>query len=273
MKRSLPSDMARPTGAGLIALPPAPSDLVIASAAASSNPNISSAPTAAAPPPAAPAAAPPEAAADAPAAEPVDAATTAATAAKPAAAAPAAASAPSSSSEPKPLEPFAAPEEAGAVSHAQLWYYRDAYGQEQGPQPAASMRHWFLQGYFDGGVQVAPTYYGEVPVAFWPMDQLWRDPKADAFVLADGAGDGTFVGQVDQSAVTYREPFMPCAHFAGYREGYVFKTDEDYGTGYFLDAPPKPEVNAMLLEAEKEIVKAKAMRLNSAFHMKGEGPT
>ena len=35
---------------------------------------------------------------------------------------------------------------------------------------------------------------------------------------------------------------MPCAHFAGYREGYAFKTDEDYGTGYFLDTPPVPEV-------------------------------
>ena len=67
--------------------------------------------------------------------------------------------------------------------------------------------------------------------------------------------------------------FSAASAFYGSRKGYVFKTDEDYGTGYFLDAPPKPEVNAMLLEAEKEIVKAKAMRLNSAFHMKGEGPT
>ena len=124
--------------------------------------------------------------------------------------------------------------------------------------------------------------YGEVPIAFWPMDELSplvqpeqadAYPKADAFVLADGAGDGFVGGQVAESAASYREPFMPSAHFAGYREGYAFKTDEDYGTGYFLDAPPTPEVNAMLLEAEKEMVKAKAMKLNSAFHMKGEGPT
>ena len=262
MKRSLPPAPSDLDSSGRIAnmLPPAPSDLVMAAGAASSLP------AAAAP---AAATAIPEAAATTPA----TAAGAAAAAA--AAAAPAAASAPSSSSEPpEPPAPFAAPEEAGAVSHAQLWYYRDAHGQEQGPQPAASMRHWFLQGYFDGGVQVAPTYYGEVPITFWPMDQLWRDPKADAFVLADGADEGGFVGgQVAGAAVAYREPFLPCAHFAGYREGYAFKTDEDYGTGYFLDAPPVPEVNAMLLEAEKEIVKTQMMRLNSAFHMKGEGPT
>ena len=75
--------------------------------------------------------------------------------------------------------------------------------------------------------------YGEVPIAFWPMDELSplvqpeqadAYPKADAFVLADSAGDGFVGGQMAESAASYREPFMPCEHFAGYRVGIARAT-------------------------------------------------
>ena len=43
---------------------------------------------------------------------------------------------------------------------AQLWYYQDSTGQEQGPHPAAGMRQWYDAGYFAGVVNVAASYYG-----------------------------------------------------------------------------------------------------------------
>ena len=160
---------------------------------------------------------------------------------------------------------FTRPEEAGAVETAQLWYYQDSTGQEQGPHPAAGMRQWYDAGYFAGVVNVAASYYGEVPFAFWPISELWQDPKKEAFLLAEG------VGEVEV-AVQHQEEFVPCSFFSGPREGYVFKSDE-FGVGYYIDNPPKIEVNAQLLEAQKEIIKQKALRLNSAQHMKGEGPS
>ena len=184
------------------------------------------------------------------------------------AAAPAASGAPATASGPPPAaaaSAFARPEDAGPVETAQLWYYQDSTGQEQGPHPAAGMRQWHVAGYFTGGVNVAASYYGEVPFAFWPISELWQDPKTEAFVLADG------VGQVE-CAVQHQEEFVPCSFFSGSREGYVFKSDE-FGVGYYLDNPPPVEVNAQLLEAQKEIIKQKALRLNSAQHMKGEGPS
>lgn len=179
----------------------------------------------------------------------------------PPAAAPAAAAAASAADS----EAFARPEEAGAVDTAQLWYYQDSTGQEQGPHPAAGMRQWYVGGYFDDALKVAASYYGEFPVAFWPIRELWRNPKEEAFVLAEGVG-------AVETTVQHQEEFMPCSFFSGAREGYAFKTDE-WGVGYYLDRPPVPEVNAQLLEAQKEIVLAKAARFNSAQHMKGEGPS
>ena len=160
---------------------------------------------------------------------------------------------------------FARPEEAGAVETAQLWYYKDSAGQEQGPQPAAGMRQWYEAGYFAGDVNVAASYYGEVPCTFWPISELWQNPATEAFVLAEGVGE-------TEVAVQHQEPFQPCSFFAGAREGYVFKNDE-WGVGYYIDNPRPIEVNAELLEAEKEIIKQKALKLNSAQHMKGEGPS
>ena len=160
---------------------------------------------------------------------------------------------------------FARPEEAGAVETAQLWYYQDSTGQEQGPHPAAGMRQWYVAGYFAGAVNVAASYYGEVPFTFWPISVLWQNPTTEAFVLAEGVGE-------TEVAVQHQEEFQPCSFFSGAREGYVFKNDE-WGVGYYIDKPPPIEVNAQLLEAEKEIIKQKALRLNSAQHMKGEGPS
>ena len=56
-------------------------------------------------------------------------------------------------------------------------------GQEQGPHPAAGMRQWYVGGYFDDALKVAASYYGEFPVAFWPIRELWRNPKEEAFAL------------------------------------------------------------------------------------------
>ena len=160
---------------------------------------------------------------------------------------------------------FTRPEEAGAVETAQLWYYQDSAGQEQGPQPAEGMRQWYNAGYFAGDVNVAASYYGEVPFTFWPISELWQNPTTEAFVLAEGVG-------VVEVAVHHQEEFQPCSVFSGPREGYAFKNDE-WGVGYYLDNPPAIQVNAQLLEAEKEIIKQKMVRLNAAQHMKGEGPS
>ena len=53
---------------------------------------------------------------------------------------------------------FVCPAEAGQVDHAQLWYYRDHAGVEQGPFSMLSMRSWYEAGYFEGGVTVAASY-------------------------------------------------------------------------------------------------------------------
>ena len=81
---------------------------------------------------------------------------------------------------------------------AQLWYYKDSAGQEQGPQPAAGMRQWYEAGYFAGDVNVAASYYGEVPCTFWPISELWQNPATEAFVR-----------QLDDEA---RRVLIRCAH-------------------------------------------------------------
>ena len=51
------------------------------------------------------------------------------------------------------------------------------------------MRQWYEAGYFAGDVNVAASYYGEVPCTFWPISKLWQNPATEAFVLAEGVGE------------------------------------------------------------------------------------
>ena len=95
---------------------------------------------------------------------------------------------------------FAPPAAAGALGSAQFWFYRDASGQEQGPQLTSAMRAWFEAGYFDG-VSVAASYYGEVPDAFWPVAELWTEPATQAFLVTDGS--------VEVQATEEAAPFIP----------------------------------------------------------------
>ena len=61
---------------------------------------------------------------------------------------------------------LAKPPEAGAIQFAELWYFIDDAGVEQGPHSVSSMRAWFEAGYFPVTSKVAASYYGEVPEAF-----------------------------------------------------------------------------------------------------------
>ena len=103
---------------------------------------------------------------------------------------------------------FLCPPEAGQVDHAQLWYYRDYSGVEQGPFTMASMRSWYEAGYFEGGIAVAASYFGEVPVQFWQIGELWEYPQVQAFVAAEG------VEQIVEAPVADPE-FIPSAQFDG----------------------------------------------------------
>ena len=55
-----------------------------------------------------------------------------------------------------------APEEAGEIDSASMWWYRDSEGADHGPYPVEQMRAWLAAGYFDGSTQVAASYFGEV---------------------------------------------------------------------------------------------------------------
>ena len=67
---------------------------------------------------------------------------------------------------------------------ASHWYYEDATGTQQGPFPASQLRQWYEAGYLPSATKCAGSFYGEVPVdsAFEPIDTLWTDPAANAFV-------------------------------------------------------------------------------------------
>ena len=169
---------------------------------------------------------------------------------------------------------FVCPEEAGQVDHAQLWYYRDHSGQEQGPFSMMSMRAWFEAGYFEGGVTVAASYFGEVPFQYWQIAELWEVPQTQAFMPAEG------VQQIVEAPVGDPE-FIPSAEFAGERgrlcmaprrrstdarsswagaqEGYVFQIG-DFGVGYYKDNPPEVTVTEETLEQERMELKVKARR-------------
>jgi len=158
---------------------------------------------------------------------------------------------------------FQRPAEAGALEYAELWYYRDNEGSDQGPHPAQNMRAWMEAGYFAYSVTVAASYYGEIPETMWRIDDLWEDPKNEAFVTLRGAVD---------VAEEILPEFQPSGEFCGAREHYVFKADF-FGTGYYIDQPPPIVVTASSLEREKEAKEARARRLMAAQHYSGEGPT
>jgi hypothetical protein len=158
---------------------------------------------------------------------------------------------------------FAPPPEAGAIHTADLWYYRDDGGNEQGPQSSANMRAWFQADYFHQAVEVAASYYGEVPEAFFQIKSLWEDPTSSAFI--------TVSAQVEEAPEVLPE-FQPCEIFSGRKEAYVFKSDI-FGVGYYLDTPPKIEVTYVELEREKEEQERTRRRLNAAVHFSGEGPS
>jgi hypothetical protein len=103
---------------------------------------------------------------------------------------------------------FVCPAEAGQVDHAQLWYYRDHTGVEQGPFSMKSMRSWYEAGYFEGGVTVAASYFGEVPLQHWQIAELWEVPLSQAFVPAAG------VETIVEAPVADPE-FIPSVEFAG----------------------------------------------------------
>ena len=103
---------------------------------------------------------------------------------------------------------FVCPAEAGQVDHAQLWYYRDHAGVEQGPFSMLSMRSWYEAGYFEGGVTVAASYFGEVPLQYWQIAELWEVPLSQAFVPAAG------VETIIEAPVADPE-FIPSVEFAG----------------------------------------------------------
>ena len=158
---------------------------------------------------------------------------------------------------------FERPTEAGAIEYCELWYYRDNEGNDQGPQPATSMRSWVEAGYFGDSNLVAPSHFGEVPETFWRIDELWEDVPTQAFVLLKEVVD--IVPEV-------LPEYQPCAEFAGAREKYVFKNGF-FGNGYYLDQPPVIEVTAQSLEKEKEDRETTVKRLQAAQHYAGEGPS
>ena len=132
-------------------------------------------------------------------------------------------------------KPFAPPTDAGDLAYARFWYYADNDGLEQGPFGTAMMREWFEAGYLPVETRTAASYYGEVPHTLWQIAQLWDDPNAHAFRLADDAPAD--LGETAAPKPEYVE--APC--FEGKREGYAFKSDY-YGIGYYLDKEPTPEV-------------------------------
>jgi len=167
----------------------------------------------------------------------------------------------------EPTRPSFAPHpEAGPVHFAELWYFVDNHGGEQGPHSAAAMRAWFEAGYFPPSCKVAASYYGEVPERFWPIGELWANPSAEAFIIV--------VTREVEVPPDVRPEFEPSDVFTGAKEGYCFKVDL-YGLGYYLDQPPEvdPRCTWQELEKDKEEREATRRRLNAAVHFSGEGPS
>lgn len=162
--------------------------------------------------------------------------------------APPSAEAPAGASSAEP-----APDSASLLA-AQFWYYEGAESVQHGPFSSADMRAWFTGGYLQPTLAVAPSWYGEVPITFWPISALWAD---------DVAGEQAFVGvalaPVAVAPLLSAAPeFIESDTFDGAKDGYAFRTDF-YGTGYYRDTPPPIEITADDIEAEKRERKAKAL--------------
>eukprot|EP00965_Chrysotila_dentata_P043409 1443380-Pleurochrysis_carterae.AAC.2 len=76
-----------------------------------------------------------------------------------------------------------------SMSHASWWWYIDASGTEQGPFESSTMRSWLLAQYLPCNTRVAPSYGGEVPTDFVPIQAIWRDPGQQAFVSSTPTAD------------------------------------------------------------------------------------
>ena len=137
---------------------------------------------------------------------------------------------------------FAPPAEAGAVNHAELWYFIDNHGIEQGPHGVDGMRAWLEAGYFPPTHRVAASYYGEVPETFFAIQELWEDPTREAFVPA--------VTRAVEEPPDVRPEYIASEKFDGAKEGYCFKADL-YGVGYYLDNPPEIDAKCTWQYLEK----------------------
>ena len=145
-------------------------------------------------------------------------------------------------------EPGVPPPSHHELLHAQLWYYEDVSGNEQGPFSVGTMSSWFADGFLPASTRVAPSFYGEVPAEFWPIDTLWSMPEQEAFRLAP---DAAAAAAALEAAAHAAPEFIPSEQFDGLREGYVFKADH-FGTGYYRDDPYEITVTAETIEAEQQ---------------------
>jgi hypothetical protein len=153
-----------------------------------------------------------------------------------------------------PPPPDAPPPSVSELLAAQFWYYEGQDAMLQGPFSTSHMRSWFLANYLAFTLPVAPSWYGEVPVTFWRICDLWPAAVARDQAFAGGA---TISANYDQTGPEFiDEPFN------GGKAGYAFKTDV-YGTGYYRDEAPAMDITLEDIEAEKNARKAKAMNFRT----------
>jgi len=65
------------------------------------------------------------------------------------------------------------PKIAESCGRAQFWYYKDTYGQLQGPFYPGDMHDWFAAKHFLPSQMVAPSFQGEVPQEFYQIEELF----------------------------------------------------------------------------------------------------
>ena len=145
------------------------------------------------------------------------------------------------------------------LQFATLWYYSDATQTMQGPFDYTSMRAWYDAGYMTATTLCSPSFYGEVPVDFWPIAELYSAGLEHAFVVADSVA----AQAVEVAAALNRGPdYVPSDTFEGAKEGYIFKADI-YGVGYYRDQPAEIRVTAETLEKEAAERRAKVRAFKS----------
>ena len=149
--------------------------------------------------------------------------------------------------------------DAAQLFYCSLYYYEDASQVVQGPFQHTLMRAWFDAGYILPSTQVAPSFYGEVPSTFYPVEELYDD-IANAFAVAK---------EIEAAAAAAAElqargpEFIESPTFSGAKDGFIFKSDL-YGIGYYIDEPPAVEVTEASLKAEAadRLERAKLSRLS-----------